>query len=422
MYADGLSSSGVPATRTVNGHALSADVSVTKSDLSLGNVDNTTDLNKPISTATQTALDAKVATSRTVNGHALSADVSITKSDLSLGNVPNVDATNPANITEDATHRFATDAEKTAWNAKQSAITFSTGLTNTTGTVTVNTSQNVTNLTNLSTAGLVKTTGTGGALSIATAGTDFVLPGGALGTPASGTLTNCSGLPNTGVTGLGTLSTQNATAVAVTGGAINGTTVGATTPSTGAFTTLAVNGATNINASNNAVTNIGTGTTTSAVTIGNSANTTTIGSATANIGIAGTSGGNGVRIGNGRLAINKPATPPVISSTSPYTLSVQEVLDAGIIVVSASNTLTLPDATTLWAAMPGTPATGDVVSFTIIQTLGNIITTISAGSGGTLVGPAATSSGRSGVAPNTYYPGQRIVYLRFTSSSTYSVY
>lgn len=46
-------------TTTVNGHALSANVTVTKSDLSLGNVDNTSDINKPISTATQTALDAK---------------------------------------------------------------------------------------------------------------------------------------------------------------------------------------------------------------------------------------------------------------------------------------------------------------------------------------------------------------------------
>lgn|SRR3990167_3940130 len=34
--------------------------SVTKTQLSLGNVDNTTDLNKPISTATQTALDSKI--------------------------------------------------------------------------------------------------------------------------------------------------------------------------------------------------------------------------------------------------------------------------------------------------------------------------------------------------------------------------
>ena len=51
----------VPTTRTVNGHPLTADVTVTKSDLGLGNVDNTSDADKPISTATQAALDAKAA-------------------------------------------------------------------------------------------------------------------------------------------------------------------------------------------------------------------------------------------------------------------------------------------------------------------------------------------------------------------------
>jgi hypothetical protein len=44
-------------------------------------------------------------------------------------------------------------------------------------------------------------------------------------------------LTNTDISGFGTMSTQNANAVAITGGAINGTTIGATTASTGAFTT-----------------------------------------------------------------------------------------------------------------------------------------------------------------------------------------
>ena len=47
--------------------------------------------------------------------------------------------------------------------------------------------------------------GDGTAISAATAGTDYVAPAGALGTPSSGTLTNTTGLPiSTGVSGLGT--------------------------------------------------------------------------------------------------------------------------------------------------------------------------------------------------------------------------
>lgn len=42
---------------TINGHPLSSNVVLTKNDIGLGNVDNTSDLNKPISTATQEALD-----------------------------------------------------------------------------------------------------------------------------------------------------------------------------------------------------------------------------------------------------------------------------------------------------------------------------------------------------------------------------
>lgn len=50
----------VPTTRKVAGHALSTDVTLVKSDVGLGNADNTADVDKPISTAQQTALDNKV--------------------------------------------------------------------------------------------------------------------------------------------------------------------------------------------------------------------------------------------------------------------------------------------------------------------------------------------------------------------------
>lgn len=49
----------VPTTRTVAGKALSSDVTLVKGDVGLGNVDNTSDANKPVSTATQTALNLK---------------------------------------------------------------------------------------------------------------------------------------------------------------------------------------------------------------------------------------------------------------------------------------------------------------------------------------------------------------------------
>lgn len=51
----------VSTSRTVNGHALSADVTVTKSDIGLGSVDNTADTAKPVSTAQATAIALKSA-------------------------------------------------------------------------------------------------------------------------------------------------------------------------------------------------------------------------------------------------------------------------------------------------------------------------------------------------------------------------
>ena len=93
-------------------------------------------------------------------------------------------------------------------------------------------------------------------------------------------------IANTQVTGLGTLSTQNASSVAITGGTINGTTIGATTASTGAFTTL---DGTTITASTQ-FSGAGTGLTGTATSLsigGNAATATSATSATTATNLAG---------------------------------------------------------------------------------------------------------------------------------------
>ena len=65
---------------------------------------------------------------------------------------------------------------------------------------------------------------------------------------------------------LGTMSTQNANAVAITGGSVNGTTIGASTASTGAFTTLSANSTTGLSGT---TTLSGTTAITGALTINN---------------------------------------------------------------------------------------------------------------------------------------------------------
>ena len=72
----------------------------------MGNVDNTSDLNKPISTATQAALDDKANTVDVYNKTTID------------GMIP----TGLSDLTDDATHRVVTDTEKTTWNGKQSAL------------------------------------------------------------------------------------------------------------------------------------------------------------------------------------------------------------------------------------------------------------------------------------------------------------
>jgi hypothetical protein len=89
--------------------------------------------------------------------------------------------------------------------------------------------------------GPVTVTGTitlAGTLNVANGGTGATTLSGYVFGNGTSAMSASTTIPNTAITGLGTMSTQSAGAVAITGGTINGTSIGATTVSTGAFTTL----------------------------------------------------------------------------------------------------------------------------------------------------------------------------------------
>lgn len=78
----------------------------------------------------------------------------------------------------------------------------------------------------------------GTALPVANGGSGATTLSGYLFGNGTSAFTASTTIPNSAITGLGTMSTQAANSVAITGGAIDGTTIGATTASTGKFTTV----------------------------------------------------------------------------------------------------------------------------------------------------------------------------------------
>ena len=109
----------------------------------------------------------------------------------------------------------------------------------------------------VATSGAVTLAGT---LNVANGGTGTTSLTGYVYGNGTSNMTASTTIPNTAITGLGTMSTQNANSVNITGGAIagvnidtssiNNSPIGATTPSTGAFTSLTSNGVTVVTASN----------------------------------------------------------------------------------------------------------------------------------------------------------------------------
>jgi len=76
----------IAGSQTLTNKTITTPLGLVKSDVGLGNVDNTTDANKPVSTAQQTALDLKA----NLSGPTFTGTVSgITKTMVGLGNVDN---------------------------------------------------------------------------------------------------------------------------------------------------------------------------------------------------------------------------------------------------------------------------------------------------------------------------------------------
>lgn len=173
----------------------------------------------------------------------------------------------------------------------------------------------------------------------------------------SGKYSDLTGLPT-----LGTISSQNANNVTISGGSINGTTIGASSASTGAFTTLSASSTVS-----------GTGFSTYL------ASPPAIGSTAANTGAFTTLSASSTVSGTGFT--NYFASPPSIGSTAANT--------GAFTTLSASSTVSGTGFSTYLASPPAIGGTAPAAGkFTTLEATG--VATVTAG---TVSAPAITTSG-----------------------------
>ena len=116
-----LSGTQTLTNKTLTSPVINTPTGITKSDVGLANVDNTTDANKPVSTAAQTALDLKAPlASPTFTGTV----AGVTKAHVGLGNVDNTsDASKPiSTATQTALDAKATNAALASHEADTTTI------------------------------------------------------------------------------------------------------------------------------------------------------------------------------------------------------------------------------------------------------------------------------------------------------------
>jgi hypothetical protein len=193
--------------------------------------------------------------------------------------------------------------------------------------------------------GPITTSGTitaAGTLNVANGGTGAISLTGYVKGNGTSAMSASATIPNTDISGLGTMSTQNANSVAITGGSVNGATIGASVAATGVFTNLTAtsltgyvkgNGASVMTASatipNTDITGLGTMSTQNAngvVITGGSVNGTSIGASTASTGAFTTLSASsliGYVKGNGASVMTASSTIPSSDITGLGTMSTQ---------------------------------------------------------------------------------------------------
>jgi hypothetical protein len=246
--------------------------------------------------------------------------------------------------------------------------------------------------------GPVTVTGTitlAGTLVVANGGTGATTLTGYLYGNGTSAMSASTTIPNTAITGLGTMSTQSARRVAITGGTINGTSIGATTTSTGAFTTvtatywhlrryilMAASGFTPIS--------LYYSTTASAVpTSGNLAN-----------------GELALNIADMKLyAKNSAGTVTLLASNSSTGATVSSVSGTGTVsgitlsgTVTSSGSLTLGGSLSLVSPPPIGSSTPNTGAFTTLSLTGDITQSSTTGR---ITYSNATTSGNGGLQNNT---------------------
>jgi hypothetical protein len=117
--------------KTIEGQSLlgSGNIDLAKGDVGLGNVDNTSDANKPVSTATQTALDAK--TNKLVVANRQTASYTLVLSDADKLVEMNVGSANNLTVPLNSSVAFSTGTQilLAQYGAGQTTIVATSGVT-----------------------------------------------------------------------------------------------------------------------------------------------------------------------------------------------------------------------------------------------------------------------------------------------------